>query len=380
MNRGHPIRRQRQEIPRLLAMALLWAIGVAAFELSGLPWNRFDTVALLRFGLDIMMGWFVVGLAVVAYATWAGRRWPAALVLTGYVLVVAPASALFYATVMRSGLARFVAEFEVTSTYGYLLWSASSYGALFLVWWTAAERGEATRRLLADAQIARRRSEAELGRVRLLALRGQVDPMLVRDVMTQVQQRYRDDPDAGDRLLDLLVAFLRSAMPAVRTGTSTLAAEIALVRAWSALSRERDPQRAAWQVDAPAALPELAFPPLLLLPVLEQLGRGAGSAAPPVLSVSADAAGARLVCRAAIGSPALEPSLAFRLRVGLQTVHGDRWSLLLRTASAPTEPGACLTLQICPRPAGATPAPDASLVTHPLGELPWTMKPVITTA
>jgi hypothetical protein len=379
MNGRRAAGRLRPDMQRALALALLWAIGVAAFELSGLPWNQFDTLSLLHFGIDIMSCWFVVGLAVVAYATWAGRLGSTALVVAGHLLVVAPASALFYAAVMRSGLARYVADFEVTSSYGYLLWSASFYGALFIVWWCAAERGEATRRLLADARIARRRSEAELGRARLLALRGQVDPALLCDVMMQVQQRYRDDPDAGDRLLDLLVAFLRCAMPAVRSGTSTLVAEVALVRAWSALSRERDPRRPAWQVDAPDVLPELAFPPLLLLPVLEQLGRGAAFGATPLLHIRAEPGRVTLVCRAGGAAPALEPALAFRLRVGLQTVHGERWTLVLRDAGA--APGAALTLTLPTSQPSAAAAirPETTLTHDPPGETPWTMHPATTT-
>lgn len=368
---------RRTDVRRLLAMGLLWAIGVAAFELSGLPWTQFDTLALLRFGLDITIGWFVVGLVVVAYASWAGRRWPTALVLAVHLLAVAPVIAMFYAAVMRGGLARYVAEFEVTSTFGYLLWSASFYGALFLVWWIAAERGDATRRGLADARIARRRSEAELGRARLLALRGQLEPALLCDVMTQVQQRYRDDPDAGDRLLDPLVAFLRCAMPAVRSGTSTLAAEVALVRAWSALSRERDPQRAAWEVDAPAVLPALAFPPLLLLPVLEQLGRGAAAA--PLLQVQAGRDGVTLVCHIDATAPPLEPALAFRLRVGLQAVHGERWSLALRDAGAPSRAGLTLTLPISSPAACAASLSETALTHDPSGETPWTMHPATAT-
>lgn len=332
-------------VRRLVLLGLLWAVGVATFELTGLPWARLDATSLLLFGLEIVVGWFLVGLFVVGYTDATVGRWPASAVLLGY-LAVAPAGAFIYYVFSRTVLGNRIAQLELRAPYGHLFWMLLFYGALFVAWSLAAERADATRRLLAEAEIARRRGEAELGRARLLALRGQVDPALVLDVMAAVQRRYRDDPAAGDRLLDQLVAFLRCAMPAVRSGASTLEAEVALVRAWAALQRERDPGAAVWQIDVPEPLPPLAFPPLLLLPLLEQLGAGGGR--PPCLRVVFDAAAARLDIDAPPGAAAPDAALVYRLRVGLQAVCGETWTLVLHGARPAAGPGLSLSVRLPP--------------------------------
>lgn len=360
---------------RRALLALLWGVGVSAFEISGLPWPSTGAEVLLRFVFDTALVWSAIGLLVVAYGSFAIPRWPAVGVLAGH-LALAPFVAWIFHLLMTSGAVIRLHYVGERASYGYLLWTVLVYGSLFIVWWIAAERAEATRRLLADAQLARRRGEAELDQARLLALRGRVDPAMVLDVMADVQRRYRDDPAAGDRLLDLLVAFLRCAMPAVRSGTSTLAGEVALVRAWSALMRERDPQRAAWQVLAPESLPDLSFPPLLLLPILEQLGGGAPRAV-LLLRVALVGDAATLEVHAHADAPDPAESLVFRLRVGLQAAHGTRWTLALRDAAAADGARLAVTIPLHDPPAGAT-APGDLSTTRP-GGAPWTMTPAMTT-
>lgn len=361
---------------RRILLALLWGVGVAAFEISGLPWPRTGAEVLLHFVTDTALVWSVIGLLVVTYGAFAIPRWPAIGVLAGY-LALAPLAAWTFHLLMTDGLVTRLHYVGERASYGYLLWTVLVYGTLFIAWWIAAERAAGTRRLLADAQLARRRGEAELDQARLLALRGQVDPALVLDVMADVQQRYRDDPAAGDRLLDLLVAFLRCAMPAVRSGTSTLASEVALVRAWSALTRERDPQRAAWQVLAPESLPDLAFPPLLLLPILEQLGRGASPQAPLLLRVALAGDAANLEVHAPAAAPAPGDSFVFRLRVGLQAAHGKRWTLAWPDTATPQ--GVRLAVTIPLHGDAVDAAARADLQPAHSGGVPWTITPAMTT-
>lgn len=329
---------------KVLLLALLWGVGVAASESAALPWQQLAPSTLLSFALYTTAAWSSVGLLVVSSTAWAVPRCHPAMVLAGYLLLVAPLLALGHNLYLRH-FGGYIADADGAASFSYLLWCTSVHGVLLVAWWIVAERAETTRRLLADAQIARQRSEAELDGARLLALRGQVDPAFVREVMTEVQERYAVHAEAADRLLDLLVAFLRGAMPAVRHQRSSLAGEVAVVRAWSALLREREGGTVAWNVIAPGHLPELPFPPLLLLPMLEQLGRGASAAAPPELHVRIEARAAVLECRTAAGAPALDANLEFRLRVALQAEHGQAWTLRMR-GSGSGGPALALTLPL----------------------------------
>ncbi len=129
----------------------------------------------------------------------------------------------------------------------YNVWVCLFYGGLFMPGFVLVIRAERTRSLLGNAEIARSQTDTVLSQTQLQALRGQVDPDLLLRVMAEVQRRYAQDPAAAERLLDQLINFLRSAMPGVRSGRSTLAAELAIVQSYVQLWAELDPQRAGWR-------------------------------------------------------------------------------------------------------------------------------------
>src|SRR5438552_3794706 len=89
--------------------------------------------------------------------------------------------------------------------------------------------------------------------------------------MTEVQRRYATDPLAMARLLDALVDFLRAAMPGVRGGSSTLLAELSLATLYVKVRSELEPGRHTWAIHTDGPMPDLPFPALMLLPVLDQL-------------------------------------------------------------------------------------------------------------
>lgn len=224
-------------------------------------------------------------------------------------------------------------------------------------------RAERTRGLLGDAEIACSRSDTVLSQAQLQALRGQVDPDLRLRVMAEVQRRYAGNPGAAERLLDKLVNFLRSAMPGVRSGRSTLAAELALVQSYVALWAELEPLRPGWRLNIDAPLPELEFPPLLLLPVLDHWTGGG-------LSVRREAGRVGLSIDGPLQAGELPAPLAYRLRVGLRATCGESWTLSLNEAEAGDAPALMLSLPIeplalSPRVAGAHLSPTP-------GDRPWT--------
>jgi hypothetical protein len=155
----------------------------------------------------------------------------------------------------------------------YGLWNIVCFGGLLLAALTIARRQAWRAAVVAEGAIARNRDDARLSHADLENLRGQVPPSLLMEVVSELRHRYATNSPSGERLLDRLIAFLRAAMPAIRTGGSTLAAELETIRAYAALNAELAPHRCAWRITAPAKFADTPFPPLLLLPLLHAAAR-----------------------------------------------------------------------------------------------------------
>jgi Histidine kinase len=288
------------------------------------------------FGLP---AWALSAVTIVVFTAWAVPRLPLRAMVPSFIVVILAMTAL------QAAQPR---DYVVQTNAGYLGWTLMLYGLLFVGANLLAFRADRTRALLAQAEIARSRSELLFDQAALASLQGVVEPRFVLRVLDHLQRRYTDDAAAADRLLDQLVAFLRQAMPAVRSGHSTLGAELALVRSYLQLCSALDPQRAGWQCEIDGALGDIAFPPLLLLPLLDALAAQT-PAASRGLRIEARDAGGTVELRIETATPTgrLPDSLLHRLRVGLQTLHGP-------AARVGAVPGAPLTIEF--PSAGTTPA------------------------
>ena len=61
---------------------------------------------------------------------------------------------------------------------------------------------------------------------RLQTLRARVDPTFLFETLRVVEAHYRVDHQRGEMLLDALIVYLRAALPALETHSSSLAAEL----------------------------------------------------------------------------------------------------------------------------------------------------------
>ncbi len=370
--------------------ALLWGVGVASLEMSTFAFERLGLSAALTFVPTAAPHWIVAGLVLVGFAMFVAPRFSLPVVFAITVLVLAPLMGLI-AHVLNDNLPLSILSIlNNQNVFGssnaramtpllYYVWPAMVYGGLFIAAWMWLERSERTRRLLANAELARNSAEEQLGQAQLQALQGQVDPALLMRVLAEVQQRYRGDPPAADRLLDLLVAFLRAAMPAVRSGSSTLADEVTLLRAYVALSEQLEGNRVRWELRIDSPPPGLSFPPLRLLPLVERLVSRAPDTTAVSVVMHCDVAAVRLELHGA--TPGWrDEALEYPLRVGLQGLFGNAWSLDVRDPPVPGQ--AALTLRLSLRTDAPT-DPAAERSCSPArpreGDAPWTSPATTTT-
>jgi hypothetical protein len=121
----------------------------------------------------------------------------------------------------------------------------------------------------------------------LLALRSHLDPHFLFNTLNAIAEWCREDGETAERAVMRLSAMLRTVLAGVRATAWPLAEEVALLDTLFELHRLRDPDRVRVTRRLPDPLPDVAVPPMLLLPLAENAvkhGPAAGHAGEIVLA------------------------------------------------------------------------------------------------
>jgi sensor histidine kinase YesM len=121
----------------------------------------------------------------------------------------------------------------------------------------------------AEAELERATAARQVLAARLSAMQAQVEPRFLFNALVQVEELYDSNPVAGDRMLDELIAYLRAALPRLRGGGSTLRQEMELIRAYLAIIQVRLGSRLTFEFDVPQEVQDAPFPPMVLLPLID---------------------------------------------------------------------------------------------------------------
>jgi len=130
----------------------------------------------------------------------------------------------------------------------------------------AAARAQAT---LARAEAERHLLSKQAVEAELKLMQAQVEPHFLFNTLASVQFLTETDPPAANRLLGHLIAYLRAALPQLRASSTTLGKEVELCEAYLNILRTRIGSRLAFSIDVPAELRAHAFPPNLLISLVE---------------------------------------------------------------------------------------------------------------
>ena len=120
-------------------------------------------------------------------------------------------------------------------------------------------KAEAERNLLSKQAI-----EAELK-----LMQAQVEPHFLFNTLASVQFLTETDPPKAGMMLGHLLAYLRAALPQLRSDSTTLAQETELAGAYLSIMRMRMGPRLSFVIDVPPQLAAHRFPPMLLMSVVE---------------------------------------------------------------------------------------------------------------
>jgi len=143
------------------------------------------------------------------------------------------------------------------------------FGALVFAWLEMNRRNRETEQRLLAAQQERARLLRSAFDARLTAMRAQVDPQFLFDSLADVERAYAVENLRGAAMLDRLIAYLRTALPRLRTEGSTIGAEAELVDAWLAVVAARRDGRLTRRVEVDPGCAGASFPATVLLPLVQ---------------------------------------------------------------------------------------------------------------
>lgn len=219
---------------------------------------------------------------------------------------------------------------------GFILTGLAISGGVTFFFFTQG-RAIAQRRLIEQAE----RNAAE---TRLKLLESQLEPHMLFNTLANLRVLVAIDPPRAQAMLDHLIAFLRATLTGSRGSLHPLSAEFERLRDYLALMQIRMGERLHFELTLPAELADVAVPPLLLQPLVENAikhglepkvagGRLQVSARVEAgrLHLQVRDTGLGLAATDAAGAPSTTVGLAL-VRERLATVYGPAASLHLQPA------------------------------------------------
>lgn len=254
--------------------------------LRGVSWQSLALILAINFGFAAILWvddsrpfWHPLitaqcfGLSI-AYAVNAARPWEQGRPIWRLVLAVAIGTAVGFALLIlvKIPLFHMYSWSELATRKSQFAWTAFSgftngvfVSLFFLLKFREARaqakflQSEADRNLLSKQAI-----EAQLK-----LMQAQVEPHFLFNTLASVQFLTETDPPKAGQMLGHLLAYLRAALPQLRSGSSTLGQEIELARAYLSIIQMRMGSRLAFSVTLPESLRAAPFPPMLLMSVVE---------------------------------------------------------------------------------------------------------------
>jgi histidine kinase len=181
------------------------------------------------------------------------------------------------------------------------------------------------------SEIARVDSERARLNTVLQAMQARVEPAFLLGALQDVRARYATDRVAGGRMLDLLIQYLRSALPHMREVHSTLEREASLLRSYLGILAMRSDGALAVTCRFDDVLAGARIPPMILLPLMATAARH--HAASGTINISAREIERRmriaLTVQGGIARGIAQSSAVSDVRERLRAIYGDRASLIV---------------------------------------------------
>lgn len=321
----------------LLAMVILTTVSHAVGVFLAKSWQ--GRLEILANEVIIFQMAAFTFLACVLVADQAVRRGVARV--RAYVLALVVASVLFAAvdTLIRYYFTDFFQSaqpwWKPVHTVSTFMWAVVLGGFATFVYADLKRNRESAARLQA-ARLRRTQAARDVLQTRLQAMQARVEPQFLFDTLDRIGEIYERDAARGQRTIDDLIVYLRTAMPQVNSSHSTLAREIDLVRTYVAIVAACSGDRVRLAIEGNDDWTGTAFPPMLLLPLVEHAIAGSKLTRPEDGAIVLGAVRANGKLRVTVGhgggafSGETKSDAVSRVREHLQALFGAEARLELR--------------------------------------------------
>ena len=271
----------RLDVAVLLGFAAIDALGnlvPGRFTIS--QWGREFTFSVLEFGPALIL------VRVWQWRMEVGRPLRLSLLVLGTAVVITSAAAIAAARVSQDWRG------------GASAWLGASLPCALLVGSVQIRARAARAQARAhQAQQGIVRLEAELQEARARLLEAQIEPHFLFNTLANVRQLARTDRSAGIEMLTDLIEYLETSLPSLRSQSSTLEQERALLAAYLRLHRPRFGRRLQFDILFPEPLLRCELPSMMLLTLVENSIRHGLAPSPEggTIQLSAEASGPELL-------------------------------------------------------------------------------------
>jgi signal transduction histidine kinase len=121
----------------------------------------------------------------------------------------------------------------------------------------------------ASATAAQEGLKRQLAEAQLKMMQAQVEPHFLFNTLASVDYLIETDPARASRMQKNLIQYLRAAVPQMRQATSNLGREILQSRSYLEILKVRMDERLQFSINVPQGLLSAAFPPMMLLTLVE---------------------------------------------------------------------------------------------------------------
>ncbi|HVP87092.1 MAG TPA: histidine kinase [Casimicrobiaceae bacterium] len=271
-----------------VASAPWWALFLAGLRCSswrtvGLILAINTAVAILLFTEETRPFWhpFItaqcVGLSI-AYAVNAAQPWESAHPLRRLLVAVVGGTVVgMLLLLVIKGYIIGDPEYRMGSLHGHASpgmvvgtgISALVLGLCVSLFFLLKIRDALSRAAMLKAEAERNLLSKQAVEAELKLMQAQVEPHFLFNTLASVQFLTETDPPKAGMMLGHLLAYLRAALPQLRSDSTTLAQETELAGAYLSIMQMRMGRRLSFVIDVPPQLAAHRFPPMLLMSVVE---------------------------------------------------------------------------------------------------------------
>jgi sensor histidine kinase YesM len=143
------------------------------------------------------------------------------------------------------------------------------FGCVVVAMFILREKHARDQARLHRAEAERHQLEKNVLEARMQLMQAQVEPHFLFNTLANVQHLVETNPPEASRVLDSLIQYLRAALPQMRESNTNLGRELDMARAFLEINRVRMGSRLDFAIEVPDSLKARAFPPMMLISLVE---------------------------------------------------------------------------------------------------------------